>query len=131
MADIAIMSSFESVATGEGRAVVIKGRGPLGEVSIVLENGVAQQLAPALLTAAAVDQAPNRSVAAIHPSRVHLPIIAWQTGFSNANGQPILVLTLQGMHPLAFQVPAQLARECGQALIQQGERTAQKGKLLN
>ena len=45
--------------------------------------------------------------------------------------RPVLILTLHGMHPIAFQVPTQLARECGQALNHQGEQTAQKGKRLN
>ena len=121
------LTALTDLTIGEDRSVVLKARAPDGELSIKLGPGLTQSLAPALLNAAAIDVAPNRlTPGSSVPAEVHIPIMAWHTGNSRMNDQPILVLESSGARPLVFQMSAKFARECGAALIQAAEVAAAK-----
>ena len=78
-------------------------------------------LAPALLCAAAAYASPTPPPAGTKINPCHLPVMNWQTGLSTVNGEPLLILSVPGGATLVFQFPPQAARDCGQALLRDGQ----------
>ena len=50
----------------------------------------------------------------------HLPVMEWETGQSEINHKPLLVLRLLGGCVLTFEFEGATAIECGEALIREG-----------
>jgi hypothetical protein len=90
------------------------------DIEIIIPSTAIRHLAEPLLCVAAVNASPPR-----RPPEGRsiygcvLPIMKWETVKGEFNGEPILKLYLAGA-VLQFQLPAQTAVECGNALAAQG-----------
>ena len=56
----------------------------------------------------------------MHVVDAHLPVIAWKTGVSNINMEPILMLEVTGGLWMSFQLPPKSAKDVGEALSATG-----------
>jgi hypothetical protein len=70
----------------------------------------------ALVAAAVASRAGDPPPAGTHVTDAHLPVIAWKTGVSNVNMEPILMLEINGGLWMSFQLPHASAKAVGEAL---------------
>jgi hypothetical protein len=90
------------------------------EIEIIISSTAIRHLAEPLLCIDAINASPQlprpegRSIYGCV-----LPIMKWETGKGEFNGEPILKLYLAGA-ALQFQLTAQTAMECGKSLEAQG-----------
>ena len=76
----------------------------------------AGRLGIALLTASAACKAPSLPAEGTPIENCHFPVLKCATAISNANGRPLLVLTLAGENQLVLQFDAKHAGLCGDSL---------------
>jgi hypothetical protein len=113
--------------------------GPEGSVEITDERSVPIKSVPAmtpgdaayfargLLACAAVLSGANPAPAGTIIGDAHLPVMRWVVGTSAANGEPALIFSVPSGIELTFQMPPQAAKELGEALIAQSQRSAPLG----
>ena len=91
-----------------------------------LSRAEAMRTGLALLAASVVSNSPaRRPPLGTRIENCHFPVLAWTTGRSAANGEPVLLLTIPGGQVLVFQLTGPAAETCGRALV----REAEAGKL--
>lgn len=103
------------------RVDAVGGQRPLIDMKVTPAQ--AAVLGRALLAASAVcASAPPKPAPGSGVTDCHFPVQRWDTGVSNVNQQPVLVLTIPGGAKLVFQMPHQAAIECGTALKAEGDK---------
>lgn len=90
------------------------------EAEVYLPVSDIPHVAEALLCCAAMTVGPSPPLPGTIVKGCHLPLEQWLVGRSNVNGEPLLFLKVFGGSALGFQMAAQSARECGQALLNEG-----------
>ncbi len=105
-----------SVEIGAGGTVIVR----YGDIVWPLPAEAAAIFGRALVAAALASSATEPPPAGTHVTDAHLPVTAWKTGVSNVNMEPILMLQLAGGLWMSFQLPAQSAKDVGEALSTTG-----------
>jgi hypothetical protein len=100
----------------------IAGRDHRGiETDIAFSIVDASTIAPQLLCCAAIEAGSGpKPLPGTIIAGCHLPVMAWRTGRSPINGEPILEIDVAGGATLRFQFPASAAQDCGKALTAEG-----------
>jgi hypothetical protein len=115
--------------------------GPEGSVEISDEHSVpiksvpamtpydAAYLARGLLACAVVLSGPPTAAATTGTiiGDAHLPVMRWKVATSVANGEPVLIFSVPSGIELTFQMLPHVAKELGEALIVQSQRSAPPG----
>ncbi len=117
--------SIRDVRMGVTNSAVIAGTDTKGiESEVTFKLSDVPATAVPLLCCAAVGLGTSPPLPGTIIPGCHLPVMQWGTARSNINGEPLLVLTIAGGIVLIFQVPAQTAQQCGQALMNEGAAAA-------
>lgn len=105
-----------SVEIGAGGTVIIR----YGDVAWTLPSDAAARFGRAMVAAAVASVAGDPPAAGTHVSDAHLPVVAWKTGVSNVNMEPILMMEVKGGLWMSFQLPHPSAQAMGEALSNTG-----------
>ena len=115
------LRAVRDVPIGPTDSAIISGEDVSGVPSeVFLKLADIPTIAVPLLRCAAVSAGPAAPLQGSIIPGCHLPVMKWSVGRSNINGEPLLILEVSGGSQLTFQLPAQSARECGQALVNEG-----------
>ncbi len=127
MATIDISTIDDLILGASGDTVIAVRLKDGSQTRIAMPRAEVQRLAPALLCAASAagSSSPAQDMS-VGPC--HLPVMQWECGLSNMNGEPVLVLTIPGGARVMFQFPPQTAQACGQALISKGLEAMPQGR---
>lgn len=120
-------SGAVSTALGADRTVELRiehGQGPALTLGFspeeALHAGFSLLVGGSMLSARNAPTQPGLKISDIPAEGVHLPVTHWRTGYSNISKEPVLIFTIPGGAQLAFAIPAASARDCGQALAEEG-----------
>lgn len=91
-----------------------------GDISWSLPPDAALLLGRALIAAGTAIKAPEPPAAGTPVTDAHLPVMAWKTGVSNINLEPILMLEVIGGLWLSYQLGHDTAKAVGEALSATG-----------
>lgn len=117
------MSEIMARVAPNGRVEIVDDKGKKIEATGALLPNDAAFLARGILACAAALSAANPPEAGRLVGDAHLPITKWVVGASNANGEPVLVLSIPSGIELTFQIPAQAAKEIAAALVTQADKS--------
>jgi hypothetical protein len=116
------------VEIGSGSTVELR----YGDLTLSLTSEAAALVGRALIAASSAVSSPAPPSAGFHVVDAHLPVIAWKTGVSNVNLEPILMLEVAGGLWLSFQLPAKTALDVGSSLSATSSTTVRPaGQLPN
>ncbi len=104
------------VEIGSGSTVELR----YGDLTLSLTSESAALVGRALIAAATAVSSASPPAAGFHVVDAHLPVIAWKTGVSNVNLEPILMLEVAGGLWLSFQLPPKTALDVSASLSATG-----------
>ena len=118
---------FIDARIGEGDTCTVNLRDPSGKrIPLTISIADLGAMVNAMAGIAAAMAAEQKPVPGTVIGAAQLPVLKWQTGFSNVNREPVLILTTSGDVTQTFQIPVMTARQMGQALIVEADRATPK-----